>query len=100
MEKGKTSEILARTFFFFILGRRSSSPSLPRHHFSPPPPTALTPPCPSPRCSLALFLAISLYPPVLTLLALGHLAKATLAVAQTSTSVSGVLVRSCSCCLL
>ena len=30
---------------------------------------------------LPLFLAISLYPPILTLLALGHLAKATLAVA-------------------
>ena len=54
-----------------------------------------------PSCSmlLALFLAVSLYPPVLTLLALGHLAKATLAVAQTSNSVSGVLVRSCSCLL-
>ena len=49
---------------------------------------------------LPLFLAISLYPPILTLLALGHLAKATLAVAQTSNLVSGVLVRSCSCCLL
>ena len=60
------------------------------------------PPLPQPpnQMLLALFLAISLYPPVLTLLALGHLAKATLAVAQTSTSVSGVLVRSCSCCLL
>ena len=48
---------------------------------------------------LALFLAISLYPPILTLLALGHLAKATLAVAQASNSVSRVLIRSCSCLL-
>lgn len=64
--------------------------------------TSLPAPLPHPpnQMLLALFLAISLYPPVLTLLALGHLAKATLAVAQTSTSVSGVLVRSCSCCLL
>ena len=87
--------------FFFCLIFFPLSPLRLHSSLSLPPPTLSHSSLPPPhQMLLALFLAISLYPPILTLLALGHLAKATLAVAQTSNSVSGVLVRSCSCCLL